>query len=154
MTCAAIELRPVCDLVVRVGTPIEVGNTPAGLRRLIPIVGGEVTGLCLQGRILPGGADFQLIRPDGVTELHARYVVECRSGARIYIENSGLRHGPAEAMQRLIRGEEVDPAVIYFRTTPRFETGDESLSWLTRHIFTASGVRRPGQVELAIYQIL
>ncbi len=130
-----IEFLHVADLTVMVGEAVEIG-----LRRVIPILGGEVAGPRIQGRILPGGADFQILRHDGVIELHARYVIECDSGARIYVENSGLRHGPAEA--------------VYFRTTPRFETGDEAHRWLTRYVFTGTGVRRPDRVELAVYQVL
>jgi hypothetical protein len=148
-----IDLKLVAQLVVTVAEPIEVGQTPGGFRRLIPITGGEVTGPRLHGQVLPGGADVQLIRPDGVAELVARYVIQTPDGARVFIENRGLRYGPPEAMERLRRGEPVDPALIYFRTTPRFETGDAAYAWLTRHVFVASGVRRPDTVELAVYLV-
>jgi hypothetical protein len=148
-----IELFHVADLTVVVGDPIEIGETPAGVRRVIPILGGEMSGPRIRGRVLSAGADFQILGNDGVTKLHARYVVECDNGSRIYIENTGLRHGPAEAMDRLRRGERVDPALIYFRTTARFETGDEAYRWLTRHIFVGAGARYPDRVELAIYQV-
>jgi hypothetical protein len=129
-----IELVHVADLNVAIGEPIEIG-----MRRVIPIRGGEVSGPRIRGRILPGGADFQILRDDGVIELHARYVVECENDSRIYVENSGLRHGLAEA--------------VYFRTTPRFETADQAHLWLTRYVFVGSGVRHPDRVELAIYQV-
>jgi hypothetical protein len=148
-----IELEHVADLTVWVGQPIEIGKTAAGERRVIPILEGEVSGPRLQGRVLPAGADYQLIRADGVAELHARYVIETTAGSRIYVENSGLRHGPAEAMERLRRGEPVDPALIYFRTTTKFETHDEAFAWLARHIFVGSGVRHPDRVQIAIYQV-
>jgi hypothetical protein len=149
-----IELEHVADLAVSVGQPIEIGETGAGVRRVIPILGGEVSGPRLQGRVLPAGADYQLIRADGVAELHARYVIETTGGSRIYVENSGLRHGPAEAMERLRRGEPVDPALIYFRTTTKFETHDEAFSWLARHIFVGAGVRHPDRVQISIYQVM
>jgi Protein of unknown function (DUF3237) len=148
-----IDLTHIADLTVFVGQPIEIGETATGVRRVIPILGGEVTGPRLQGRVLPAGADYQLIRADGVAELHARYVIEAAGGSRIYVENSGLRHGPAEAMERLRRGEAVDPALIYFRTTTKFETSDESLCWLARHIFVGTGVRHPDRVQISIYQV-
>ena len=148
-----IELEHVAELTVWVGQPIEIGETAAGERRVIPILEGEVSGPRLQGRVLPAGADYQLIRADGVAELHARYVIETTAGSRIYVENSGLRHGPAEAMERLRRGEPVDPALIYFRTTTKFETHDEAFAWLARHIFVGSGVRHPDRVQIAIYQV-
>lgn len=148
-----IELAHAADLSVLVGQPIEIGETAAGVRRVIPILGGEVSGPRLQGRVLPGGADYQLIRADGVAELHARYVIEAAGGGRIYVENSGIRHGPAEAMERLRRGEMVDPALIYFRTTTKFETNDEAFSWMARHIFVGAGVRHPDRVQISIYQV-
>ncbi|WP_163279680.1 DUF3237 family protein, partial [Enterobacter hormaechei] len=84
--------------------------------------GGTVEGAGIRGRVLPGGADFQVIRPSGLTELQARYVIETQDGALVYVENNGLRFGPPEALERIRRGEPVDPALIYFRSTPRFET--------------------------------
>ena len=149
-----IKLIHIADLDVIVGSPVEVGETPAGMRRVIPILGGKVSGPKIEGHILPGGADFQIVRRDGVTELQARYVIECESGSKIYVENSGLRHGSPEAMERLRRGEPADPKLIYFRATPRFETADTSYQWLTRHIFVCDGVRHPNRVGLAFYQVL
>jgi hypothetical protein len=148
-----IVLVHIADLLVTVGEPIEVGQTAAGFRRLIPITGGVARGPEIRGSILPGGADFQIIRHDGVAELHARYAIRTEDGAVLYIENNGLRHGPAEAMERLRRGEPVEPGLIYFRSAPRFETGAVEYQWLARHLFVAEGVRRPDCVELAIYRI-
>ena len=144
-----IELIHVADLVITVAAPIEVGS-----RRLIPITGGQAQGPRLRGHILAAGADFQTSRTDGVTELEARYVLQTDEGARIYIENRGLRHGPADAMEKLQRGEAVDPALLYFRTTPRFETAVPAYQWLTRHVFVGVGARFPDRVELAIYQVM
>jgi hypothetical protein len=149
-----IRLVHVTDLIVTIAPPIEIGATYAGMRRVIPITGGEAKGPVLCGRILPAGADFQVLRHDGVAELNARYTIQTDDGAMIYIENTGLRHGPADAMEKLQRGEAVDPSLPYFRTTPRFETGAEPYLWLTRHVFVAEGVRRPDCVEPAVYQIL
>jgi hypothetical protein len=92
-----IELRHVADLIVLVGNAVEIGETVAGVRRVIPILGGVVSGPRIQGRVLPGGADFQILRKDGVIELDARYIVESEDGSRIFVQNSGLRHGPVEA---------------------------------------------------------
>ena len=149
-----IQLIHVADLQVKVGDPIEVGDTGSGVRRMIPILGGEATGPKIKGKILPGGADYQILRKDGITELDARYVIECEDHARIYVQNFGLRHGPPELMERLRRGEPVDPKLIYFRATPRFETSEPNYAWLTNHIFLCEGARRPNLVELAIHQVL
>jgi hypothetical protein len=144
-----MELAHIADFVVTVAEAIEIGA-----RRVIPITGGEALGPKLRGRILAAGADFQTVRADEVAELHARYVLETTDGALVYVENVGLRHGPAEAMEKIKRGEPVDPALIYCRTTPRFETADERYRWLTRYLFVADVARRPDRVEIAIYQIL
>lgn len=150
----APTLLHVFDLAIRVGTPIEIGDVGVGDRRVIDILGGEVTGPKLQGRVVPGGADFQMIRRDGLTELHARYTLELDGGGRVYVENTGLRFGPADALERIRRGEPVDPALIYFRTAPRFETAVPELAWMTRHLFVGTGARRPDRVELSVFQVL
>ncbi len=146
-------LEHVCDLAVRVATPLAIGEIGTGVRRVVDILGGDVTGPRLAGRIRPGGADFQILRPGGLAELHARYVIEATGGGLIYVENTGIRFGPADALARLNRGEAVDPGLIYFRSVPRFETAAPQLRWLMEHIFVASGVRRPDRVELAVYVV-
>ena len=120
---------------------------------MIGIASGEIVGPNLKGKVLPVGADYQMLRTDGVTELDARYVIQMEQGELIYVINLGLRHGPPEAMERLKRGEPVDPALIYFRSVPRFETAAPAYQWLTRHIFVGSGARFPDHVELAIFQV-
>lgn len=113
---SAPSLLHIADLSVEVAEPIVVGETPEGLRRIIPILGGSVSGPRLEGEILGAGADFQMFRSDGVTILEARYVLRTSDGAVIAVNNAGLRRGPPDAMTRLARGEVVDPALIYFRT--------------------------------------
>lgn len=158
MTGDASALPPrlvhVCDLGVEVGIPYEVGDVGGGERRVVDILGGTVSGPRLTGRVRPGGADYQVIRPGGLTELHARYALELDDGARVYVENTGLRFGAEADLDRLRRGEPVDPARIYFRTVPRFETGDPAYGWLGRHIFVGVGARRPSSVEIAVFQVL
>jgi hypothetical protein len=146
-------LLHVADLVVRVAEPLEIGRISGNLRRMIPIVGGEVLGPRILGKVLPIGADFQIMRADGVTDLHARYVIEIEAGQLIYVENSGVRYGPPELMEKLRRGEAVDPALIYFRTTPRFETAAPGYEWLMRNLFVCSGARFPDRVEMRFFQV-
>ena len=147
------ELAHVADLVVRIAEPIEIGQIAGNLRRMIPIAGGEVSGPRIQGKVLPGGADYQTMRADGVTELQARYIIETDEGQLIYVENSGLRYGPPELMEKLRRGELVDPALIYFRTTPRFETAAPEYHWLMRNLFVCSGARYPDRVAMRFFQV-
>jgi hypothetical protein len=141
------------DLQADVTQPVDIGQTPHGVRRIVPITGGKVFGPRLNGRLMPGGADFQYWRSDGVTEIHARYVIETDTGAKIYIENTGLRHGPPEAMAKLARGEPVDPALIYFRTVGHLETSAPELAWLNRGIFLCSGARYPDRVIIRYYEV-
>jgi hypothetical protein len=146
-------LQPAFDVDAVVAAPIEIGDTPFGARRMIPILSGRVSGARLSGRLLEGGVDYQLIRADGLAEIHARYIIETDAGARVYVENTGIRHGPPEAMARLRRGEPVDPAIIYFRTVPRFETAAPELAWLQRSIFVCAGARYPDRVQLSIFEV-
>lgn len=152
-TIPAPALEHVFDARIAVAVPYEVGETTAGSRRVIAITGGTVSGPGLTGRVMPGGADYQTIAGDGLTQLHARYVIETEDGARIYVENTGLRFGPPEALERLRRGEPVDPALIYFRSAPRFETAAPHLAWMQTSLFLATGARAPDHVALRVYRV-
>ena len=149
-----LQTKYVFTLRIKVGVPIVAGDLGHGLRRIIPILGGEVSGEGINGTIYPVGADYQTIRPDGLTELVAKYAFELDDGAVIYIENIGVRFGPKEALDRIARGEAVDPALIYFRSVPKFETGAASYRWLMQSLFIGVGARHPDRVELDVHQVL
>lgn len=138
---------------ITLAAPQELGETPQGRRRIIGITGGRFMGERLSGRVLPGGADWQVIRADGVADLDARYTLETGDGALIYVRNHGLRHGPAEVLRRLAAGEAVDPAHYYMRTTPLFETGDARYAWLNRVVCVATGARHASAVELDVFEV-
>jgi hypothetical protein len=131
----------------------SLGRTPYGERRVIGILGGSVRGPKLNGRILPGGADWQIIRTDGAADIRARYIIETDDGARIMVTSEGLRHGPPEVMERLARGDNVDPAHYYFRTIMRFETSDPKVDWLNRILALARGQREARAVRLDVYEV-
>ena len=133
---------------------MELGNTQHGNRRIIPITGGSFEGPGLKGVIVQGGADWQIVRDDGVAELEARYTLCTQDNVLIYVINRGYRHGPPEVMQRLAKGEVVDPKEYYFRSTPVFETSSDQYKWLTRYIFIAIGERKPNSVVLSFYKLL
>ncbi|MGY1815082.1 DUF3237 domain-containing protein [Blastococcus sp. SYSU D00820] len=154
MTAPAPGLEHVAHLEIEVGTPIEVGVTAAGLRRVVPITGGRVTGPLLTGEVVPGGADFQVIRTDTLTELEARYLVRTDRDELVYVDNRGIRTGSAEDIERLRRGEPVDPARIYFRSIPRFETAAPRLASLTDRVFVGVGTRHPDAVLLDVFAVL
>jgi hypothetical protein len=148
------RLAPFADLEVEVGTPIEVGAVAGGLRRLIPITGGRCRGRGFSARVLPGGADFQLVTSATMARLEARYVLETDAGERIYVHNDAIRTAPAAVMARLVRGEPVDPGEVYFRCQPRFETSAPALAWIVERVFLGVGVRRPGTVEMRFFEVL
>ncbi|SNT42030.1 Protein of unknown function [Tardiphaga sp. OK246] len=154
MTTPQLATKYVFSLSIKVGAPIVAGDLGYGIRRVIPVLGGTVQGEGIKGTIHSGGADFQIIRPDGFTELEAKYTFELDDGAVIYIENIGVRFGPKEALDRIARGEAVDPALIYFRSVPRFETGHPKYRWLMQNLFIGVGARHPDRVELAVHQVL
>jgi hypothetical protein len=119
----------------------------------VPILGGRVAGPRLNGAVLPGGADYQLIRPDGVAEIEARYSVRLDDGALVYVVNRGLRHAAPEDMARLLRGEAVPPGRVYFRTAPVFETASPAHAWLVRTLFVGYGERDPEAVRVRIFAV-
>jgi hypothetical protein len=148
-----LRLEPLFRAEISLAPAQELGDTPLGRRRIIPIVGGTVSGARLSGEVLPGGADWQVIRPDGVADLDARYTIRTNDGALVYVRNRGYRHGPPEVIARLGRGESVDPSLYYMRTTPRFETGDERYAWLNRIVCVGSGARLAAAVRIDFYAV-
>jgi hypothetical protein len=136
-----------------VAAPLLLGAVPGGERRVVPITGGRVSGPHMTGEILSGGADTQLIRPDGVAEIEARYVLRLADGALVHVINRGLRHAAPEDMARLLRGEPVPPERVYFRTAPVFETAAPALAWLHRFLFVGVGERRPDRVLARALQL-
>lgn len=141
-------------ITVTLDPPLEVGKTGEGTRRVISITGGHFRGPKLSGKVLPGGADWQLVRSDGVAVLDARYTLQTDDGALIYVRNWGLRHGSPDVLASIAKGEAVDPAEYYMRTTPVLETGDERYRWINNLIAVCSGVRRTDVVVLDFYHVL
>ncbi len=148
------QFEHLLQATISLASALVVGDVDMGTRRIIPITGGHFQGEKLRGVVLPGGADWQLVRNDGVAILEARYTLQTADGALIYVQNRGLRHGPPAILAALARGEEVDPASYYMRTTPIFETGDRRYRWLNDLVAIGSGIRRPDAVVLDFYQVL
>lgn len=149
----ANQLNQVFTAKIEVDKPIEIGNVGSGIRRVIPITGGTFEGPDLKGIILPGGADYQLIRHDGVTEVVAHYTIQTDDGIPIYVVNKGYRHGPKAIIDKLIRGEEVPDGSYYFKTSPVFETGSEKYDYLNKMIFIGEGIRKPSYVKIEVFQV-
>jgi hypothetical protein len=149
-----LSQQPIFTIHAELADIVTLGRTPYGERRVVGILGGTVRGPRLAGRILPGGADWQIVRSDGATDISARYTIETDQGARIMVQSDGLRHGPPEVIARLVRGESVDPALYYFRTVMRFETADPATGWLNRILALARGQREANAVRLDVYEVL
>jgi len=146
--------QPIFTVRAELAEILHFGATPLGVRRVINILGGRVEGPRLCGRILPGGADWQLIRADAVADIHARYTIQADDGAHILVESLGLRHGAPDVIEQLARGEPVDPSRYYFRTVMRFETADPQFTWLNRIIALARGARERLAVRLDVFEVL
>ena len=147
------RLSHVCTLTVELGPIREMGRGRGGQRRIIPIIGGKVEGPRLTGRVLGTGADWQTIFDSGLAELDTRYAMETDDGAVIEIINFGFRHGPAEVLAAVARGEAVDPASYYMRTHARLETGDARYDWVNRTLFVGTGARHASAVTVRLYAL-
>lgn len=147
-------LRFAFAIKAKVGPVQDLGQTARGHRRIIDIVGGEVAGPRLDGEILPGGADWQIVRPDGTIEVVARYTIRSASGAMIYVQNEGLRVASPEILARMSKGELVPFDSYHFRTAPRFETADSSLKWLERATFVGVAARTPDRIAIGFHEVL
>src|ERR1700757_2608216 len=150
-----MNTRLLMTLRVTVATPQNIAAVPHGTRRTVPITGGDFDGPWLRGSVLPGGSgDWLLLRADGVLELDLRATLRTDDGALISMRSFGLRHGPPEVMAAIARGETVDPATYYFRTTPRFETAHPAYSFLNSLVAVASGDRRAQGPIYTIHEVL
>lgn len=151
------NIPPVLEYVftarVTIATPLELGQTAAGRRRVIPITGGTVSGPRLQGRVLSGGADWQSVLEDGTAHLVARYTLQADDGALISVVNRGLRRGPPAVLARLAAGDPVDPAEYYFRASPSFEVVPGPHAWLADNLFVATGERAPHHVVVRFFLV-
>ena len=152
-TPAAPTLTFSFELRAQVGPPAELGQVPHGRRRIVPILGGTVRGPQLSAKVVPGGADWQLIQADGFTELDTRYTLETEQGQLVYVQNAGIRTAAPDVMQRLLAGQSVDPKLVYFRTVPKFETSAPELQWIARSVFVGIGERFPTEVVVRFYRL-
>jgi Protein of unknown function (DUF3237) len=151
-------LEPAFTVDARLGPLEDHGVTRAGHRRVVPIAGGRVGGLPdgetrLDAEILPGGADWQVVRPDGTIEIDTRYSARTAAGEHVHFRTSGVRSGPPSVLAALLRGEDVDPAAYYFRVAVYLETSAARLAFLERSIFVASAVRGADSVSYVAYRV-
>jgi hypothetical protein len=148
-----VQLEPLATFRVTLADIVDLGDTPWGRRRMVPITGGEFDGERLRGTILPGGADWQVVHADGMITVDTRYTLRTHDGAAINLATTGLRHGPPDVIRRINEGESVDPAEYYFRLHCRFEAGDERYRWLNRTLVVASAARTAHAVHYQAYSL-
>ena len=142
------------NISLSTGAPQMLGKTPLGDRRIVPVTGGIFEGPKLKGSVEPGGSDWILLRPDGAVQLDVRLTLKTEDGALIGMSYRGYRHGPPEVIERLNRGEAVDPSEYYFRTAPLFETSAPRYDWLNRIIAVGLGHRPPGGPVYRVFEVL
>ena len=149
-----ISQEPIFTVRCELANILDLGPAPFGHRRVVNILGGPVTGAKLNGRVLPGGADWQSVLPDGTIELSAHYSLEFADGARVEVTSIGLRAAPPEVMAALNRGETVDPDSYYFRTHMRLRTGHAAYAHLNRQLYIGRGARAPAGVRIEVFRVV
>ena len=149
-----LRCEPLFVFQIDVKPPSIVGATPGHDRRIGEISGGRFEGERLSGKILSGGSDWQSLRADGATTLNVRLVMETDDSALIGMTYLGMRHGPKEVLDRIARGEKVNPSEYYMRATPYYETASEKYGWLNRIVSVAYGHRVAGGAIYQVFQIL
>jgi hypothetical protein len=148
------RLTRVYRLEATLGEPLDLGDVSQGHRRIIPLTGGTFTGPELNGKLLPGvSADWQIVVRDGTTLGDIRYTLQTDDGALLYVQSRGVRHGSAEVLARLGRGDDVDASEYTFRTSTQIESASPDLDWLNKGVFISVGGRRQGGVIYETYLV-
>jgi Protein of unknown function (DUF3237) len=148
------RLTRVYRLEAVLGKPLVVGDLGAGQRRIVPLTGGTFSGPQLNGTLLPGAsADWQIVQPDGTALGDIRYTLQTDAGDLLYVQSRGIRHGSAEVLARLARGEDVDAGEYTFRTSTQIETAATELDWLNQGVFVSVGGRSPAGVIYETYLV-
>jgi hypothetical protein len=149
------RLTRVYRLEAALGEPLDLGDVSQGHRRIVPLTGGTFTGPDLNGKLLPGAsADWQIVLPDGTALGDIRYTLQTDGGALLYVQSRGVRHGSAEVLGRLARGDDVDASEYIFRTSTQIETASRDLDWLNKGVFISVGGRGPGGVIYETYLVV
>jgi hypothetical protein len=150
----APRLTPVYRLEATLGQPLDLGDSPRGHRRIVPLTGGTFTGPELRGQLLPGAsADWQTVLPDGTALGDIRYTLQTEAGELLYVQSRSVRHGSPEVLARLDRGEDVDASEYMFRASTKVQTASHDLDWLNKGIFLSVGGRQPDGVIYETYLV-
>lgn len=148
------RLTKIYRLEASLGEPLDLGETAQGPRRIVPLSGGTFSGSEISGKLLPGAsADWQIVLPDGTALGDIRYTLQTTSGDLLYVQSRSVRHGSADVLARLGRGEDVAATEYIFRTSTRIEAASPALDWLNKGVFVSVGGRRPGGVIYETYLV-
>ncbi len=148
------RLRKVYRLEATLARPVDLGDTAQGRRRIVPLTGGAFTGPEINGKLLPGAsADWQILLADGTALGDIRYTLQTDDGDLLYVQSRSIRHGSADVLARLGRGEDVDASEYTFRTSTQIETAAPQLDWLNKGVFISVGGRQPAGVIYETYLI-
>jgi Protein of unknown function (DUF3237) len=148
------HLTRIYRLEATLGQALDLGDVASGHRRIVPLTGGAFTGPELSGRLLPGAsADWQILLPDGTALGDIRYTLQTDGGDLLYVQSRGIRHGSAEVLARLGRGEDVDASEYTFRTSTRIESAAPDLDWLNKGVFISVGGRHAAGVIYETYLV-
>lgn len=150
-----IQTRELFQLTLSVPSVVDLGPTPKGIRKIAIVSGGQFEGERLRGKVHPApGGDWMILRDDGVLNLDVRLTLETDDHQLIFMSYQGVRHGPQAVMDRLGRGESVDPQEYYFRMVPTFETSSEKYAWLNKIICVATGKRDASGPTYSVFEVL
>jgi Protein of unknown function (DUF3237) len=149
-----LRTRLVCRITARLGEPQEIGEILGGRRRVVPIAGGSISGPALDGEILPGGADWQMVARDGSVAVEARYTIRAADGGLILVHSRGVRNGDPEVLTRLLAGESPDAGEYYFRTLVTLESAAPAHAWVNGRLFIAVAARDPAAVIIDLHEVM
>lgn len=136
------------------GQPLDLGDIAQGHRRIVPLTGGTFTGPEISGKLLPGAsADWQIVLADGTALGDIRYTLQTDRGDLLYVQSRGVRHGSAEVLERLARGEDVDASEYIFRTSTQIETAAPGLDWLNKGVLISVAGRQTAGVIYETYLV-
>jgi hypothetical protein len=148
------RLTKIFRLEASLGEALDLGNVAQGRRRIVPLTGGTFAGPELNGTLLPGAsADWQIVLPDGTALGDIRLTLRTDRGHLLYVRSQGVRHGSAEVLARLSRGEAVDASEYVFRTSTQIETAAPDFDWLNKGVFVSVGGRQVGGVIYEVYLV-
>lgn len=154
-TVSELKSRHLFTITMKLPPTLELGDTPAGKRRVFTVSGGQFSGDRLRGEVLAqASSDLLLVRADGSSQQDVRLILRTEDGALILMTYRGVRHASPDVNARIARGENVPASDYYLRTAPFFETSSPGYAWLNKIVSVAVGERQPDGVRYQVFEIL